>query len=189
MVMLRRKAVTGVLLVGIACLALLLTARPVAAQGAVTPSFGDGKLTLVGEGYRPAERVAITVRLAGASHQFNATADSRGRFRLDTGLQVPPLSKVEIEARDEQGLTQATTTSAPAVPGGLPGGGAAVPGPAPTPPGPAPTVVVPTQLPRTGGAIADSSLLLLVSAAVALLGVGQTLRMTRWGRHRHQGHQ
>src|SRR5688572_28794387 len=113
MVTLRRKAITGVLLLGFAGLALLLTAESVVAQGSVSPSFGDGKLNLAGEGYRAGERVAITVRLAGANYQFNATADSRGRFHLETGLQVPPLSKVEIEALDEQGQTQVTTTSAP----------------------------------------------------------------------------
>jgi hypothetical protein len=111
MVTLRREAIKAVLLLGIAGLALLLTVGPVAAQGSVTPSFGDGKLTLVGEGYRAGERVAITVRLAGASYQFNATADRRGRFRLETGLQVPPLSKVEVESRDEQGETQVTMTN------------------------------------------------------------------------------
>jgi hypothetical protein len=96
----------------------LLLARPVSAQGSVTPSFGTGKLILVGEGYRAGEQVHISVRSAGVSHAFTVTADARGRFRLDTGLVLPPLSSVQIEARDQQGETQATMTS---VPGGLPG--------------------------------------------------------------------
>lgn len=100
-------------------LSLLLVTRPVSAQGSVTPSFGDGKLVLVGEGYRSGERVEITVRAGGASHQLAVMADSRGRFRLDTALAIAPLSSLEIEATDERGQTQATTiTSAP---GGLPG--------------------------------------------------------------------
>ena len=111
---------TGMLLTGCALtmLGLLLVARPASAQGSVTPSFGTGKLILVGEGYRSGEQVEITVRSAGAGYPFTVTADPRGRFRLDTGLVLPPLSSLQIEARDEQGQTQATITS---VPGGLPG--------------------------------------------------------------------
>jgi len=109
----------GTVLMGCALLLLsLLLARPVSAQGSVTPSFGTGKLILVGEGYRSGEQVEITVRSAGVNYPFTATADPRGRFRLDTGLVLPPLSGLQIEARDEQGQTQATMTSAP---GGLPG--------------------------------------------------------------------
>ena len=110
----------GMLLTGCALtmLGLLLVARPASAQGSVTPSFGAGKLVLVGDGYRSGEQVGITVRAAGVSYPFTATADPRGRLRLDTGLLLPPLSSVQIEARDEQGQTQATITS---VPGGLPG--------------------------------------------------------------------
>jgi hypothetical protein len=110
----------GTLLVGcaFALLGLLLLAHPVSAQGSVTPSFGTGKLILVGEGYRAGEQVDISVRSAGVSHAFTVTADARGRFRLDTGLVLTPLSSLQIEARDQQGETQATMTS---VPGGLPG--------------------------------------------------------------------
>jgi hypothetical protein len=109
----------GTLLLGCALALLgLLLARPVSAQGSVTPSFGTGTLILVGESYRAGEQVAISVRSAGVSHAFTVTADARGRFRLDTGLVLPPLSSVQIEARDEQGDIQATMTS---VPGGLPG--------------------------------------------------------------------
>jgi hypothetical protein len=110
----------GTLLIGcaLALLSLLLLTRPVSAQESVTPSFGTGKLILVGEGYRSGEQVDISVRSAGVSHSFTVTADARGRFRLDTGLVLPPLSSLQIEARDQQGETQATMTS---VPGGLPG--------------------------------------------------------------------
>jgi hypothetical protein len=107
------------LLIGCALtvLSLLLT-PPASAQGSVTPSFGTGKLILVGEGYRSGEQVDITVRSAGVNYPFTVTADPRGRFRLDTGLMVLPFSSLQIEARDEQGQTQATITSAP---GNLPG--------------------------------------------------------------------
>lgn len=102
----------------LAALIMLLVTGVAGAQGLVTPSFGDGQLALVGDGYRPGERVDITVRAAGASHRFTVMADSRGRFRLDTALVIAPLSSLEIEATDEQGQTQVTITSAP---GGLPG--------------------------------------------------------------------
>ena len=99
-------------------LSLLLIAHPASAQGSVTPSFGTGKLVLVGDGYRSGEHVEITIRSAGATYPFTVTAGAHGGFRLDTGLVLPPLSSLQIEARDEQGQTQATMTSAP---GGLPG--------------------------------------------------------------------
>ena len=119
-----------------ALLAILVAARPSAAQGSVTPDFGRGQLALVGEGYQPGERVEITVRAAGASHPFTAVADRRGRFRLETGLALPPLSSLEIEARDEQGLTQVTITSTP---GASPGSGDSTPPPdAPEPSVPCP---------------------------------------------------
>ena len=169
--------ISGAASCALAVLAVLLVARPAAAQGSVTPSFGDGRLTLVGEGYRPGERVEIAVRTGGASHQFTATADPRGRFRLETGLAVPPLSSVEIEARDQQGLTQATITSAPGAPSG-PGTGAPLP-PAPVtgapPAAPSPSVRMPTQLPRTGGPGGDTTPLLELAGAISLLCVGAGL--------------
>lgn len=176
----------------LALVVALLAADPAAAQGSVTPSFGDGKLTLIGEGYRPGERVEMTVRVAGATHRFTATADARGRFRLETGLVVPPMSSVEIEARDEQGLTQATITSAP----GLPPPPASAPPPAVPPTTGAPPAVaappaglppevaqprIPTQLPRTGGP-ADPPIFPQVVAAGAVLlwlGAAARLRATR----------
>jgi len=102
----------------LAVLMLLLVAGGAIAQGAVTPSYGQGTLTLDGEGYRPGERIEITVRVDGSTQALTATANARGRFRLATGLQVPPMSRVEIEARDEQGMTQATITSGPGGPAG-----------------------------------------------------------------------
>jgi hypothetical protein len=139
----------------LALLGLLLFVQPALAQGSVTPAFGDGQLTILGEGYRAGEQVAITVRVGGQSHQFTASADGRGRFRLATGLSLPPLSAVEIEARDAQGLTQVTKTSVPAA-GSGPGSGGGMPlPPAPAPSDPPPATPpgpprMPTLLPRTG---------------------------------------
>jgi hypothetical protein len=163
----------------LAALLTLLTTIPASARGSVTPSFGDGRLVLVGEGYRTGERVEITVRAGGRSHQFTATADGQGRFRLDTGLQVPPFSSVEIEARDEQGLTQATITSAPGSPSGSGGGMPLPPAPstgAPPAVSPASPIGIPSQLPRVGSP-GNQGLLLVVGVAGALLaGLGLILR-------------
>jgi hypothetical protein len=140
---------------GVSCalvaLAILLSAGVVGAQGSVTPSYGDGTLTLTGEGYRPGEQVQITVRAGGSTRSFSTVADARGRFQLATGLQVAPMSRVEIEARDEQGLTQVTTTSAPGAQPG-PGGGMPLPAPGSGLPSPVPGggMPLPTQLPRAG---------------------------------------
>jgi hypothetical protein len=129
-----------------ALVALILTGGVVAAQGSVTPSFGDGTLVLRGEGYRPGERVEISVRAGGQVQQFTATADARGDFLLRTGLAVPPFSSVQIEARDEQGLTQATITGAPGSPAGSGSG-------APLPPDP----VSPSPPPESEGACPDGA--------------------------------
>jgi hypothetical protein len=96
-----------------ALLTLTLMAGAVAAQGSVTPSFGDGTLMLKGTGYRPGERVEITIRAGGQTHRITANADAYGDFLLRTGLAVPALSGLEIDARDESGLTQASITGAP----------------------------------------------------------------------------
>jgi hypothetical protein len=143
----------------LAMLAILLAAGVAAAQGSVTPAYGDGTLTLAGEGYRPGEQIEITVRMAGATQRYSASADARGDFRLATGLQVAPMSRLEIEARDEQGLTQVTTTSGPGVP---PGSGGGMPLPAP-----GGGMPVPTQLPRTG----DASVLPLGLVTLAVVSV------------------
>jgi hypothetical protein len=108
----------------VALFMLLLAAGGAVAQGSVTPSYGQGTLTLDGEGYRPGERVEIAVRVGGSTQAFTATADARGRFRLATGLQVAPMGSLEIEARDEQGMTQATITSGPSA---LPASGGGMP--------------------------------------------------------------
>ena len=126
---------------GVAALGLLLLCTGLTmAQGAVTPSWSGGILTVEGEGYRAGERVKVVVKAAGAGHDFEAVADTRGRFRLATGLVIPPLSAVEIEATDEAGMTQATKTNVPGV-GASPRGGNL---PA------ASATALPTQLPRTG---------------------------------------
>lgn len=176
----------------LAALLVLLAVGPVAAQGSVTPAFGDGTLTLVGEGYRPAERVEITVRVGGASHPFTATADARGRFRLATGLAVQPLASIEIAARDEQGVTQVTRVSVPGGSPGAPAGGApSVPAtPGGTPPAPAtvggapvpatsggvPMPATPTRLPRTGGPLPLASIPLAPALGALALVLGYTLR-------------
>jgi hypothetical protein len=143
----------------LAMLAILLAAGVAAAQGSVTPAYGDGTLTLAGEGYRPGEQIEITVRMAGSTQRFSARADAHGGFRLATGLQVAPMSRIEIEARDEQGLTQVTTTSGPGVP---PGSGGGMPLPAP-----GGGMPLPTQLPRTG----DASVLPLGLVTLAVVSV------------------
>src|SRR5687768_7074057 len=190
----------------VVALVILLSASVAGAQGSVTPSYGDGTLTLDGEGYRAGEMVEITVRVAGSTQTFSARADARGRFQLATGLQIAPMSRVEIEARDEAGMTQVTTTSGPgAVPGpggGMPvtapGGGMPLPPPGggtPLPaseggaqppssgggvqtPGPRGGMPLPTQLPRTGNA-SGLPLGLVSLAAIAVVG-----GLALWGRRR-----
>jgi hypothetical protein len=163
----------------LALLGLLLLAGPALAQGSVTPSFGAGQLTILGEGYQAGEQVEITVRAGGQSHQFTASADGSGRFQLATGLSLPPLSAVEIQARDAQGQTQVTKTSVPGAGSGAGGGMPLPPVPSDAPPaGPSPgdptpggplSPRLPTQLPRTG-AVGPPPAELVGLAGALLLG-------------------
>ncbi len=82
-------------------------------DASVTPSFGDGKLKIFGEGFKPNENVTVTVKLDSGSHTFTTTANTQGEFELETGLDVPPLSSVELDARGDQGSGSAAITSVP----------------------------------------------------------------------------
>lgn len=82
-------------------------------DASVTPSFGDGKLKILGEGFKPNENVTLTVTLDSGAHTFNVTANAQGEFELDTELDVPPLSSVELGARGDQGSGSAAITSVP----------------------------------------------------------------------------
>ena len=96
-------------------LALLVggVARAQDSSAEITPSFGDGKLKILGAGFKPNENVTITVKLDSGTYTFNVTANAEGKFELDTGLNVPPLSSVELAARGDQGSGSASITSVP----------------------------------------------------------------------------
>lgn len=94
------------------------------AGAAITPSFGDGKLKVLGAGFKPNENVTITVQIDGGTHTFTAVANPEGDFELDTGLDLAPGSSVELEARGDQGSGSASITSVPVLP--LPQTGAAM---------------------------------------------------------------
>lgn len=79
----------------------------------ITPSFGDGRLKILGNRFKPNENVAITVKLDGRTAMFTTTANAQGEFQLDTGLSVRPGSSVELEARGDQGSGSAVITSVP----------------------------------------------------------------------------
>lgn len=147
---------------GAALTASLLFLTPTWSQGetGLTPSFGDGRLTVSGDGFQPGEGITLAVRVAGIRHQFTTTADARGRFRLVTGLAVQPGASVALEARGDRGTTQAAMTSAP---GSLPS--PAGPGRAPVPP------VVP-----------EAENWVLVVAGLAAVWSGQ--RLCQWFRRR-----
>jgi hypothetical protein len=83
----------------------------------LTPFFGDGRLTITGGGFGAGEQIMLTVQASGTRYQFATTADARGQFRLATDLTLRAGASVQIEARGDQGTTQAAITS---VPGGLP---------------------------------------------------------------------
>jgi hypothetical protein len=145
--------------------ALTLTVGTVGAQeeSGLTPAFGDGRLSVSGAGFRPGERVTVSVAVDGGPRQERlVVADAQGRFRLDTGLPVRPGASVALEARGDQETVQAALTSVPAAPPA---------GAAPTTAGPA-APPRPTTLPRTGGPWPGGLVLVGAGGVVLLLGGG-----------------
>jgi LPXTG-motif cell wall-anchored protein len=101
---------------------LVLLAGTAAAQDAaeLTPSFGNGTLTIMGAGFKAQEVITIMVTVAGGKRQLTTTADAQGNVQVATGIAVRPGQSLELEARGDQGTTMAVTT---AVPGMLPNTG------------------------------------------------------------------
>lgn len=98
---------------------LLVFGSVVRAQDAgaqVTPSFGDGKLKILGAGFKANENVTITIKLDSGTSTFKATADAQGAFELNTGLDLSPGSSVQLDARGDQGSAGASITSVPILP-------------------------------------------------------------------------
>lgn len=86
------------------------------ASAEITPSFGDGKLKILGAGFKPNENVIITVKIDSGTSTFNAAANAQGAFELDTGLDLAPGSNVALDARGDQGSGGASITSVSVLP-------------------------------------------------------------------------
>jgi hypothetical protein len=126
------------------------------------PRFGDGKLVVVGNGFRPNEQVVLDVKLDAERRQFTTSADAQGHFELATGMNVRPGSGVELNARGNLGTGKAAITSAPLLPG-------TVAAPAePSDPG---------QLPQAGGL--GPAALFAALVALGLVGAGVALERSR----------
>jgi hypothetical protein len=131
--------------------------------GSLTPSYGNGMLAIVGEGFRPNAHIDIKVTVGGTTREVNARADQQGRFQLETGIPVPPGTSVELAARDGTGSGAASITSGP--PLLLP---------------PATNITTePRQLPRSG--IPGSEV--VIALAGMALGLGLAAIVARRGRH------
>ncbi len=102
----RHKRAAGILCVLlVTLLAFAIAGGNAHAQDAaeITPNFGNGKLTVTGMGFKPNEKVTMTVKIDSGTSTFSATANGQGSFELDTGLVVKPGSSVELDARGDQG--------------------------------------------------------------------------------------
>jgi hypothetical protein len=88
-----------VLAVGLMVVAILGTSRLALAepQIALTPA-ADGTLTLVGSGWRPGQRMVVSV----GPDAFPALADSVGDFEIQTGLASTggPLAQMAVHRQD-----------------------------------------------------------------------------------------
>ena len=157
----RRTAFTMVLALVLGWLLSMGTASA-EETGALDPSFGDGKLTIIGSGFKAGERVTITADVDGVSRQFTVVADARGGFQLATGLAVRPGASLMLDARGDKGTAVAVITAAPSK----------MPKAPPSP----------SQLPRTGGL--NPLVAPAVALGVALIGAGSTLLSHRQvGKH------
>lgn len=122
---LRNRGIGAGLLTLIVAL-LFAVAADAEEEDGLVPSFIDGRLVIVGAGFRASEQITVSVDIDGAISRFAITADEQGSFRLATGLAVGPGAGVKLEARGTQGTTKAAIASAPGQnqPPGLPKTGA-----------------------------------------------------------------
>ncbi len=157
----RRPAMVAML---VAVLALALsTFTALAEEGSgLEPRFGDGKLTIVGNGFKPGEQVTLDVETDADRRQFRSTADAQGHLELATGMLVKPGSGVELSARGDSGTGMAAMTSAPMLPG------AGVPATEPSYAGQ-----------RSTAAGLSLAVPLAALVTLGLLGVGVALRRSR----------
>ena len=89
----------------------------------VMPTLENGKVTLVGSGFRSDETVEITIRVGGTSYSFTVTADAGGSFRLRTKIVVTPGTGLEYEGKRSDGSGFAGIAE-PVPPGTMPQTGA-----------------------------------------------------------------
>lgn len=174
-------------------LALIVNVGMAAAQepgGSLNPIFGNGRLTVTGNGFEPGEQVTVTVILdQNAPQQFTLTADSQGQFSLETSLPVQPFASVELRAEGDRGTAVAAITSVPPAPPSGPAPSQApsdgkTPGATQPPPasgsesGQSTAGRAPAQLPRTGGPAVGFGALALAGAALggAAIAGGTVLR-------------
>ena len=142
-------SITGAMLAAILSLALV-TAQE--ASG-LTPSFGDGTLTIIGGGFQPNEQVRIEVRVGGMQVEVSTTANAQGEFRLRTDIPVQPGQSVELTAHGSQGTSMAAITSVPPpLSGGVEG-----------PPAPAQAGQAPLGAPIVAVMLASAGILLLLA--------------------------
>ncbi len=99
------------------CLILTLAVHGVEAQegGGLEPSFGNGRLTITGDGFKAGEVVTVTMEVDGVRAERTVTADAQGHFELRTGIAVRAGASVSIEARGNQGTGMAAMTTVPAL--------------------------------------------------------------------------
>ena len=110
---------------GIAAVALLialgaLTSTTSAQEGpdGLVPRWGENNLLSVsGSGFKPNERVALTVRADGRTSTFMPSANAQGSFLLQTNIMVPSGASVELQAMGDQGTGKAAITAAPPLQG------------------------------------------------------------------------
>ena len=103
-------------------LAAALMSAPVSGQSSgLVPAWGGGTLTVTGSGFRPGERVQLTVAVGQAQQTFTVTADGSGRITVPTGVHVPAGQGVKLDARGDMGTAMAAITgpsNLPPEPGG-----------------------------------------------------------------------
>jgi hypothetical protein len=121
--MARRRLIHRAVGVALALLAaLVLSAGAAGAHGqdvehdesGLTPSYGDGRLSVTGHGFMPGEPVTLTATVEGAAPvEQRAVADAQGELRIDTGLTARPGQGVALHARGDRGTVKAAITTVP----------------------------------------------------------------------------
>jgi hypothetical protein len=76
----------------------------------LTRTYQDGKLSVSGAAFKPNEQVSVQLTVPGGQNtSLVLNADAAGAFRIDTGIDVPPGTDIQVHAQGDKGSKVVST--------------------------------------------------------------------------------